>query len=106
MNLNEVISNRANEVMGGAMGSKSPVHPNDHVNASQSSNDSFPTAMHIALALETTERLMPAMDGLHQTLNAKAEEFKDKTGLPATPESAERIARSFAVPETLIEASR
>ena len=77
MNLNEVISNRANEVMGGAMGSKSPVHPNDHVNASQSSNDSFPTAMHIALALETTERLMPAMDGLHQTLNAKAEEFKD-----------------------------
>ncbi|MEQ8318939.1 MAG: class II fumarate hydratase [Rhodospirillales bacterium] len=77
MNLNEVISNRAIEIMGGEMGSKSPVHPNDHVNASQSSNDSFPTAMHIALALETTERLMPAMDGLEKSLTAKADAFKD-----------------------------
>ena len=77
MNLNEVISNRAIEIMGGEMGSKSPVHPNDHVNASQSSNDSFPTAMHIALALETTERLMPAMDGLEKSLAAKADAFKD-----------------------------
>ena len=77
MNLNEVISNRAIEMLGGVMGSKSPVHPNDHVNCSQSSNDSFPTAMHIALALETTERLMPAMDGLLESLNAKSIAFKD-----------------------------
>ncbi len=77
MNLNEVISNRAIEIMGGEMGSKTPVHPNDHVNASQSSNDSFPTAMHIAIALETTERLMPAMDGLEKSLNKKADDFKD-----------------------------
>jgi fumarate hydratase class II len=77
MNLNEVIANRAIEIMGGEIGSKSPVHPNDHVNASQSSNDSFPTAMHIALSLETTERLMPALDRLQQSLTAKAQEFKD-----------------------------
>ena len=77
MNLNEVISNRAIEIMGGTMGTKSPVHPNDHVNASQSSNDSFPTAMHIAIALETTERLMPALDGLEKSLVAKTDEFRD-----------------------------
>jgi len=63
--------------MGGKIGSKTPVHPNDHVNMSQSSNDSFPTAMHIALALETTERLMPALDGLAKSLTAKQEKFKD-----------------------------
>ena len=77
MNLNEVISNRAIEIMGGTMGTKSPVHPNDHVNASQSSNDSFPTAMHIAIAPETTERLMPALDGLEKSLVAKTDEFRD-----------------------------
>jgi fumarate hydratase, class II len=77
MNLNEVIANRAIELMGGKIGSKTPVHPNDHVNMSQSSNDSFPTAMHIALALETTERLMPALDGLAKSLTAKQEQFKD-----------------------------
>ena len=77
MNLNEVIANRAIELMGGKIGSKTPVHPNDHVNMSQSSNDSFPTAMHIALALETTERLMPALDGLAKSLAAKQEQFKD-----------------------------
>ncbi|MGJ3258435.1 MAG: class II fumarate hydratase [Rhodospirillales bacterium] len=77
MNLNEVISNRAIEIMGGDMGTKSPVHPNDHVNMSQSSNDSFPTAMHIAIALETTERLMPSLDGLEKSLAAKADAFKD-----------------------------
>ena len=77
MNLNEVIANRAIELMGGKIGSKTPVHPNDHVNMSQSSNDSFPTAMHIALALETTERLMPALDGLAKSLTTKQEQFKD-----------------------------
>jgi fumarate hydratase, class II len=84
MNLNEVISNRAIEIMGGVIGSKSPIHPNDHVNASQSSNDSFPTAMHIALALETTERLMPALDGLATSLNEKAEAFKDMVKIGRT----------------------
>ncbi len=84
MNLNEVISNRAIEMMGGVIGSKSPVHPNDHVNASQSSNDSFPTAMHIALALETTERLMPALDSLAKSLAVKAEAFKDMVKIGRT----------------------
>ena len=84
MNLNEVISNRAIEIMGGVIGSKSLIHPNDHVNASQSSNDSFPTAMHIALALETTERLMPALDGLASSLNEKAEAFKDMVKIGRT----------------------
>lgn len=84
MNLNEVIANRAIEIMGGVIGSKSPIHPNDHVNASQSSNDSFPTAMHIALALETTERLMPALDGLASSLNEKAEAFKDMVKIGRT----------------------
>ncbi len=62
MNANEVISNRAIELAGGEMGSKKPVHPNDHVNMSQSSNDTFPTAMHIAAAEELTHRLLPARD--------------------------------------------
>ncbi|MEX2311754.1 MAG: class II fumarate hydratase [Rhodospirillales bacterium] len=84
MNLNEVIANRAIEIMGGVIGSKSPVHPNDHVNASQSSNDSFPTAMHIALALETTERLMPALDGLASSLNEKVDAFKDMVKIGRT----------------------
>jgi len=61
MNANEVISNRAIEMLGGEMGSKKPVHPNDHVNRSQSSNDTFPTAMHIAAVLEINERLLPAL---------------------------------------------
>ena len=72
MNANEVISNRAIEMLGGVMGSKKPVHPNDHVNMSQSSNDTYPTAMHIACAEEIHHRLLPALRHLHQALDAKA----------------------------------
>ncbi|MDJ0948278.1 MAG: class II fumarate hydratase [Alphaproteobacteria bacterium] len=77
MNANEVIANRAIELLGGAPGSKDPVHPNDHVNRGQSSNDSFPTAMHIAAALEIHERLLPALRHLRDALAAKQEAFKD-----------------------------
>ncbi len=72
MNANEVISNRAIEMLGGVLGSKKPVHPNDHVNMSQSSNDTFPTAMHIACAEELHHRLLPALHHLHKALDAKA----------------------------------
>ena len=72
MNANEVISNRAIEMLGGALGSKKPVHPNDHVNMSQSSNDTYPTAMHIAGAEEIHHRLLPALRHLHKALDAKA----------------------------------
>ncbi|MEQ8709720.1 MAG: class II fumarate hydratase [Rhodospirillales bacterium] len=75
MNLNEVIANRANEILGGKRGTKSPVHPNDHVNMSQSSNDSFPTAMHIALGIEVSQTLMPDLETMHQVLETKTEEF-------------------------------
>ena len=75
MNVNEVISNRAIEMLGGTIGSKKPVHPNDHVNMGQSSNDSFPTAMHIATAIEVTSRLLPALDHLTTALKAKEEKF-------------------------------
>ena len=75
MNANEVIANRAIEILGGELGSKSPVHPNDHVNMSQSSNDSFPTAMHIAAAEEITHRLIPALTHLHRALQKKEKEF-------------------------------
>ena len=77
MNANEVIANRANEVLGAPLGSKSPLHPNDHVNLSQSSNDSFPTAMHIAAAEEIHHRLLPALRLLHRALDAKAGEFAE-----------------------------
>ncbi len=76
MNANEVISNRAIEMLGGSMGSKKPVHPNDHVNMSQSSNDTYPTAMHIACAEETVHRLLPALQKLRNALNDKAEAWK------------------------------
>src|ERR1700730_18239532 len=76
MNANEVISNRAIEMMGGVMGSKTPVHPNDHVNMSQSSNDTYPTAMHIACAEEIVHRLIPALQVLRNALNDKAEAWK------------------------------
>ena len=72
MNANEVISNRAIEMLGGQMGSKSPVHPNDHVNMSQSSNDTYPTAMHVACSEEIVHRLLPALRHLHAALDAKA----------------------------------
>ncbi len=75
MNANEVISNRAIELLGGSMGSKQPVHPNDHVNMGQSSNDSFPTAMHIAAAMEIEHHLKPAITKLRNALDAKAREF-------------------------------
>ncbi|MHA7872441.1 MAG: lyase family protein, partial [Hyphococcus sp.] len=77
MNTNEVVANRAIEILGGEIGSKDPVHPNDHVNRSQSSNDTFPTAMHIAAAEEIVHRLVPALQTLRNALNDKAEAFKD-----------------------------
>ena len=77
MNANEVIANRANELLGGQRGDKSPVHPNDHVNLGQSSNDSFPTAMHLAAARETTGSLIPALLRLRDALTAKAAAFAD-----------------------------
>ena len=77
MNANEVISNRAIEMLGGEMGSKKPVHPNDHVNMSQSSNDTFPTAMHVACAEEIRHRLLPALQKLGNALNDKAQAWKD-----------------------------
>jgi fumarate hydratase class II len=75
MNLNEVIANRANELLGGKLGAKSPVHPNDHVNMSQSSNDSFPTAMHIAAAMHIVGDLVPALSELHRALRQKEKAF-------------------------------
>lgn len=77
MNVNEVISNRAIEMLGGTLGSKVPVHPNDHVNMSQSSNDSFPTAMHIAVALEVRDRLIPGLKQLQTSLAKKQDAFKN-----------------------------
>jgi fumarate hydratase class II len=77
MNVNEVISNRAIEIVGGSVGSKKPVHPNDHVNMSQSSNDTFPTAMSITVARLFTSRLFPAVEEMLKELNQKAEEWKD-----------------------------
>ena len=77
MNANEVIANRAIEQLGGTMGSKTPIHPNDHVNMGQSSNDSFPTAMHIAAAEEIVRGLIPALEHLRTALDAKADAFQD-----------------------------
>ena len=75
MNVNEVIAGRANEMLTGTRGGKWPVHPNDHVNMSQSSNDSFPTALHIAVTIETREKLQPAILGLHRALDEKARQW-------------------------------
>src|ERR1043166_249001 len=77
MNANEVISNRAIELAGGEMGSKTPVHPNDDVNMSQSSNDTFPTAMHVAAAVAVVQKLLPAVRDLRDALQRKADEFAD-----------------------------
>src|SRR5215472_6630763 len=77
MNANEVIANRAIELAGGTMGSKKPIHPNDDVNRSQSSNDVFPTVMHVAAALEIRERLLPAVAKLRATIEQKAAAFGD-----------------------------
>lgn len=77
MNVNEVISNRAISLLGGELGSKNPVHPNDHVNMSQSSNDSFPTIMHIAAVLQITQLLIPNLQTLYEALDKKSKEFSD-----------------------------
>ena len=77
MNVNEVISNRAIEILGGKLGSKKPVHPNDHVNMAQSTNDTFPTAMHIAVAIHANKRLLPALVKLEKSLNKKVRQFKN-----------------------------
>jgi fumarate hydratase class II len=77
MNVNEVIAGRANEILGEPRGGKAPVHPNDHVNKSQSSNDSFPTAIHIAVAIEVRDKLQPAILALHAALDAKAKQWAD-----------------------------
>jgi fumarate hydratase class II len=77
MNVNEVLSNRAIEILGGVMGSKNPVHPNDHVNLGQSSNDSFPTAMNIATVVATNEKLLPTLNKLISLLEKKQNEYKD-----------------------------
>ena len=77
MNANEVISNRAIEIMGGEMGSKKPVHPNDHCNMGQSSNDTFPTAMHVGIAMLARDTLLPGLEKLAAALEAKSAEFKD-----------------------------
>ncbi len=84
MNVNEVISNRAIQLVGGSLGSKTPVHPNDHVNMCQSSNDTFPTAMHIAVVKEFAERLLPAVEALHKVFADKATEWREvvKTAAP------------------------
>ena len=84
MNANEVISNRAIELGGGEMGSKTPVHPNDHVNMSQSSNDTFPTAMHIAAVEELVHRLIPSVAALRDALDDKEVEYADITKIGRT----------------------
>ena len=76
MNVNEAIANRANEILGGTRGAKVPIHPNDHVNMSQSTNDGFPTAMHVAAAREIAERLLPALGSLHAELARKTKDFR------------------------------
>src|SRR5579875_1316990 len=84
MNANEVISNRAIELDGGVLGSKSPIHPNDHVNMSQSSNDTFPTAMHLAVAEELVHHLVPAVRALRDALDEKATAFAGITKIGRT----------------------
>src|ERR1700716_3064449 len=77
MNVNEVVSNRCCQIAGTPLGSKTPVHPNDHVNMAQSSNDSFPSAMYIAAAVNVKQRLIPAVKALHDAINEKAQDWKD-----------------------------
>jgi fumarate hydratase class II len=77
MNVNEVIANRAIQLLGGRLGSKKPVHPNDHVNKSQSTNDVFPSAMHIAIAIETRDKLLPSLNLLNKELKRKISKFKN-----------------------------
>ena len=77
MNINEVISNRCSQIAGTSLGSKTPIHPNDHVNMSQSSNDSFPTAMSIAASMGVANKLLPSIETLRDSLHEKAEEWGD-----------------------------
>ena len=77
MNVNEVISNRAIEILGGKIGSKKPVHPNDHVNKSQSTNDTYPSAIHIAVAIDVKKRLLPSLQLLERELAVKVKKFKN-----------------------------
>lgn len=102
MNINEVIANRANELTGGSRGEKSPVHPNDHVNRSQSTNDVFPTAIHIAVVSQIVEQLIPASTALQQALEDKSQVFSDivKTGrthlMDATPLTLGQVFGGYA----------
>ena len=84
MNVNEVLSNRAIQLLGGKLGSKAPVHPNDHVNMGQSSNDTFPTAMHIAAVQELNEALIPQVEALIKTIEVKAADWKDEVKIGRT----------------------
>jgi fumarate hydratase class II len=102
MNMNEVIANRANELLGGALGSKSPIHPNDHVNMSQSSNDCFPTAMHIAAVREMTGRLLPALTHLHAALAAKTKAFASIVKIGRTRNSFRLIRPKWPQPHHLV----
>jgi fumarate hydratase class II len=98
MNANEVIANRASELLGEALGLKRPVHPNDHVNLGQSSNDVFPTAMHIAAAEEIAYRLNPALSRLYQALKDKAEAFQDilKIGRTHLQDATPLLSQEFS----------
>ncbi|CBI76821.1 fumarate hydratase C [Bartonella clarridgeiae 73] len=109
MNVNEVIANHANVLLGGTLGSKTPVHPNDHVNMSQSSNDSFPTALHIATTLQTRQHLLPALDALIASLKKKEEEFADiiKIGRTHTQDATPlTLGQEFSGYRTALEANR
>ena len=96
MNLNEVIANRANEMLGGKRGEKSPVHPNDHVNMSQSSNDAFPTAMHIAAASEIAHLLEPALAHLHAGAGAQDEGVREDRQDRPHPHAGRDAAHAWA----------
>ena len=87
MNVNEVISNRSIQLLGGALGSKEPIHPNDHVNMAQSSNDSFPSAMYIAAAVNVKQRLIPAVKALHDQIEAKGQQQKRRPLRPPSSSS-------------------
>jgi fumarate hydratase class II len=103
MNVNEVIANRSIEILGGKKGTKKPVHPNDHVNKSQSTNDVFPTAMHISVAEQTLKKLLPSLKILEKELKKKSTEFKDiikigRTHLQdATPLSLGQVFSAYHV---------
>ncbi|WP_455481766.1 class II fumarate hydratase [Bartonella sp. B35(2025)] len=109
MNVNEVIANHASLLLGGKLGSKAPVHPNDHVNMSQSSNDSFPTALHIATTLQTRQHLFPILETLIATLEKKEEEFADiiKIGRTHTQDATPlTLGQEFSGYRTALEANR